>query len=414
MSKFYFFQTVAVGSRNKLRPLPKQTFESGDAIFTDLNTQADAEMRSAYPIGTVFGTASLETRTGGSTPFYAAGPIYPVSVSDAQLRDVRHRPSTEMRTAWTDYQMQNRDNVNISQAPETGVFDTTSRPLSMLEKIQRNPSYSKPTIEKDGFYVTDETWWPLMLDLIDNQPVFYKGPAATGKTELCILACKKLGIPYEVFDMGSMYDPISELLGVHRMGKNHESVFEYSNFAKAIQREGVVILDEITRAAPTVINVLLPVLDGRQELRVEMAGESDLRRIPVNPKCRFLATGNTGAEYTGTYNQGELDIALKSRFRTAEIDYMPESEEAALLQERFKINAVDARNIVSTIAGIRKIYENGDISHTITTREGLQVAKKVQQGYTVTAAMNMVFLPNYEGTTAEGERAIVAQHIYAR
>ena len=43
------------------------------------------------------------------------------------------------------------------------------------------------------------------------------GPSGTGKTELVLLACKKLGLECNVYDMGSMYDPVSGLLGVHRL-----------------------------------------------------------------------------------------------------------------------------------------------------------------------------------------------------
>ena len=413
--KFYFFRTIQeTATRNRLRPLPKQTLDNGENVFTNINVQASTEMRSSYPIGTVFGSEKLEIRVGGATPFYQTGDIYPVSIPEGNLKSLDHRPSDEMRSAWNIFSSANEDDINKNAQQQPGVFNTSSKPLSPLEKIQCNPKYAMPTVDKDGFWVDEDKWWSLMLDIIDNQPVFLKGPAATGKTELCILACKKLGIDYQIFDMGSMYDPISELLGVHRIGKNKESVFEYSSFAKAIQRKGVIILDEITRAAPTVANILLPVLDSRHELPVEMAGEHDARRIKVNPECRFIATGNTGAEYTGTFNQGELDVALKTRFRLDEINYMPVEEEVKMYVKRFGIGRADATNIVNTIDAIRSIYANGDISRSISTREGLQAAKKVQQGYTAKKAMEMVFLPGYEGSLSEGERSIIYQRILTR
>lgn len=415
--QFYFFQTVLeTQSRSRLRALPKQKIEGGEHVFTQLNVQGDMEMRNAYPIGTIFGSDKLEMRANGATPFYTAGKLFPVSIPDPELLQTEHRPSEEMRRAWNTFRTEHQEEVAkaTKTSDQPGIFNTSAKPLSLLDKVKHNPKYAMPTVQKDGFWVDEKKWWPLMLDIIDNQPVYFKGPAGTGKTELCILACQRLGIEYQVFDMGSMYDPISELLGVHRIGDNGKSVFEYSSFALAIQKEGVIILDEITRAAPTVANILLPVLDSRQELAVEMAGSHDVRRIKVNPKCRFLATGNTGAEHTGTYNQGILDIALKTRFRVDEVNYIPVEEEVNMYVKRFGISRTDALNIVNTIDGIRTIYSTGDLSRSISTREGLQAARKVHQGYSAKEAMELVFLPDYEGTLSEGERAIVYQRILTR
>ena len=110
------------------------------------------------------------------------------------------------------------------------------------------------------------------------------GPTGTGKTELVMLACRKLGIECNVYDMGSMYEPISGLLGVHRLKKGGESVFDYAKFTQDIQKPGVILLDELSRAPVTTNNILFPCLDTRRMLPVEMAGGEDLRAIKVHPK----------------------------------------------------------------------------------------------------------------------------------
>lgn len=43
------------------------------------------------------------------------------------------------------------------------------------------------------------------------------GPTGSGKTQVVELICKQLGIPCTIYDMGAMHDPISDLLGVHRL-----------------------------------------------------------------------------------------------------------------------------------------------------------------------------------------------------
>ena len=61
--QYYFFKTMKVGGRQRLRPLPGQTEPSGRHINESLNVQADSRMREDYPLGTVFCSESLELRS---------------------------------------------------------------------------------------------------------------------------------------------------------------------------------------------------------------------------------------------------------------------------------------------------------------------------------------------------------------
>ena len=81
------------------------------------------------------------------------------------------------------------------------------------------------------------------------------GPTGTGKTELVMLACRKLGLECNVYNMGTIFDPISELLGVHRL-VGGSSTFDYAKFARDVQKPGVILLDELSRAPVTTNNVL--------------------------------------------------------------------------------------------------------------------------------------------------------------
>lgn len=411
-NKIYFFRTIKEGQRNRLRPLPFQTDEAGRDVMTSLNVQAEMEVRQAYPVGTVFASEMLEDRQTGNTAFYSAGDIYPVSVKRDELLSTKHAPTDEMVDAYNVYISQHGEKLNQPGTTTTGVFAeeaNAGKPLSLLDKLQRNPKYTKPTVDKDGFYVEDDTWWDLMLNIVNNVNTLFKGPAGSGKTELIQLACKKLDIPCHVYDMGSMYDPISDLLGVHRMTAQG-SVFDYAQFTQDIQHEGVILLDELSRATPAVNNILMPCLDSRRTLRVEMAGSKDKREIPVHPKCRFVATANIGAEYSGT---NELDLALRDRFDEMDINYMPVVEEVNMLMKRFKICKADAQNIVKTAATIRNKAASGDIEFAITTRETIRAAAKVRDGWPATKAMERAFLPRYEGSKSEGSKSVVWNAILA-
>ena len=89
---FYFFRTVKVGGRQRLRPLPHQKEPSGRHIDESLNVQADSRMREDYPLGTVFGSESLELRSLHSTTFYSAGQIFPIGLNNGDYLSDSHRP----------------------------------------------------------------------------------------------------------------------------------------------------------------------------------------------------------------------------------------------------------------------------------------------------------------------------------
>ena len=410
MSMIYLFRTVTDGGRSRLRPMPHQTDPTGKGVITDLNVQANTAIRSAYPVGTVFASETLEMRTKSLTPFYAAGDIFPVSVARRDLVDTLHEPTQEMLDAYTAY-MANHKEVLPDPAPAgTSTDNGTTGPLTLLDRIRRNPRFAVPTIDQDGFWVGEDNWYLLLVNLLQQENTLFTGPSGTGKTELVLTACRKLGLPCHVYDMGSMYDPISEMLGVHRISADGASVFDYASFTQDIQEEGVILLDELSRATPAVNNILLPCLDSRRALPVEMAGTKDRRSIPVHPKCRFVATANIGAEYTGT---NMMDRALMDRFFPVELSYMPAEHEVAVLVKRYGIARADALNIVNTAGAVRSNYEKEELGTTLSTRETLRAARMVAAGYPAVTAMELTFLPLFEGTKAEGERSIVWNAVIA-
>ena len=407
-TKFFFFKTVKIEGRPRLRPLPGQTDSNGEAINESLNVQADSIMRGSYPIGTVFGSESLELRTHSSTPFYSAGAIYPMGLNLGAYIVGSHIPSKEMTEAYNDYRK-----LDIKQSVESANLFTEAgnptTPGSLLAQIKADKSLAMPTIDADGFYIEQRDWHLLVRNIKSRINTMLVGPSGCGKTELIMLACRKLGIPCKVYDMGAMQDPISGLLGVHRLGKNGESVFDYARFTEDIQQECVIVLDEINRARE--LNLLFPCLDSRRTLPVEIAGGKDVRSIAVNPKCCFFATANVGSEYTGTMS---MDRALVGRFFPMELEYMPCTEEAKVLARRCGIGASDAANIVAVAETVRSLYGKQELSCSLSTRETLSAARLVSDGWSALDAMELAFLPLFEGTKTDGERSIVSKIFLTR
>lgn len=401
MLGYYFFKTMIDKGRNRLRPLAGQLLD-GREVDQTLNVQSDKVVRTMYPIGTTFGSDTLLMASG----YYQVGKLFPLGLREDEYRDAGHRPPVGMQRAYEEY-------IGLTDATLEGFRDVDAEEStnSYLKKLMSNKHFKAPTIKKDGFYVDPDNWYLLLRNISNQINTMIIGATGTGKTELILLACEKLGLPCHVYDMGSMYDPVAGLLGVHRLQEGGVSTFDYAKFTQDISEPGVVLLDELSRAPVTTNNILFPCLDSRRTLPVEIAGGDDLRTVKVHEDCCFIATANVGAEYTGTMS---MDRALVNRFFPLELDYMPKDKEINVLVKRCGVSARDANHIVAVANNVRSLYRKQELSCSLSTRETLMVAELVADGWTPLRAMELVFLPLFEGTKVEGERGIVAKSLMVR
>ena len=411
MEKYYFFRTVRDGSRERLRPLAGQTAHDGSAINPNFNTKGSKRMRESYPIGTVFCSKVCEQQGG----YYAAGDLFPLDINLGDYLSEMHMPTPEMVSAYREFKEHEEAPADLFSSAgmvieESTVETEAPKAFSMLEMLSSDRRYVTPTVDSDGFSISDDNWRLLLRNILTGTNTMMIGPTGTGKTELVMLACRKLGIECNVYNMGTIFDPISELLGVHRL-VGGSSTFDYAKFAKDVQKPGVILLDELSRAPVTTNNVLFPCLDSRRVLPVDMAGGDDLRVIPLHPKCVFVATANVGSEYTGTMS---MDRALVGRFFPLELGYMESEEEKKVLVKRHGISESDARNIVTVAATVRNKHAATELSSSLSTRETLMAARLISDGWSAQKAMELTFLPLFEGTKVEGERAVVMQIILSR
>lgn len=400
MKKFYFFKTMVDKGRNRLRPLSGQKFLDGSEIDPTLNVQSDKSLRTVYPLGTIFGSDSLKLCSG----YYEAGAIFPLGLRDEKYRDASHKPSADMKQAYEDY-------IGVADGTAERVSDYAPPAGGFLARMMKRKEFDVPDIKKSGFYVDPDNWYLLLRNITNQVNTMLIGPTGTGKTELISFACKQLNVPCHIYDMGSMYDPVAGLLGVHRLQEGGVSTFDYAKFTHDISEPGVILLDELSRAPVTTNNILFPCLDSRRTLPVEIAGGDDLRAVKVHEDCCFIATANVGAEYTGTMS---MDRALVGRFFPLELDYMPRDMEEQVLMKRCRVPFEAAEHIVAVANSIRSLYKKQELSSSLSTRETLMAAELVADGWSPLRAMELVFLPLFEGTKVEGERGIVAKSLMTR
>lgn len=275
--------------------------------------------------------------------------------------------------------------------------------LDLYNTILVDPKFKAPSSKDDGFFMSQENWSILVRNIKKHINTLIIGPTGTGKTSCVKEVCDRLGLELHVFDMGSMIDPISSLLGVHRLEKG-ESIFDFAKFTQVIQKPCVILLDELNRASLGSNNILFPCLDDRRELNIEIAGSKDTRSIKVHPEVTFIATANIGSEYTGT---NEMDKALVNRFFPLELGYIPDIEEINVLVKRTGVDVEKAKLIVKIANNIRSLKRKDEISGSISIRETLMVSSLVSDGWDLGKAMELVYLPLFEGTTSDGERKTV-------
>ena len=270
-------------------------------------------------------------------------------------------------------------------APTTITVDTTT---NILAEIKKN--YKCPTISS-GFYVPQNTWNYLVRNILKKKNTLLLGPTGTGKTDIIIRIAKALNLELNIYDMGAMIDPLTDLLGTHRI-KDGNSVFDYAKFVSDVQKPGIILLDELSRAPLMTNNILFPCLDHRRTLNIEIAGSTDVRAVKVHPDCVFIATANIGQEYSGT---NDIDAALMNRFNALQVDYLPQDIEAKVLNVRTGIDIDSAKKILNVANAIRDSYLKQSISKPISTRETLECAELVVDGFLIKDAVNLIFCQKF-------------------
>jgi len=209
------------------------------------------------------------------------------------------------------------------------------------------------------------------------------GETGCGKTEVVSHIAKHMNMDLNIFDMGTMTDPISGLVGIHTVtivdGKTTSS-FKKSRFSEIIQKPGIILLDELSRASTQANNLLFPCLDFRRELSMEYCFE-DQTPIKVHPECVFIATANLGSQYTGTH---KIDRALLDRFMTLRVS-TPESNE---IKASLKVSYPGI--LSSKLDTIIKIYDNIMLAHntfkidfSLSFRHLKYITSMVEDGFTI-------------------------------
>lgn len=391
--EYFFFKTIA---ETNDKGIPSAVAVEGQWIPTDasaetfeladetLKVQSPHDARKDNPVGTIFGCGAMVVSFGGKDgkgkKFYRAlGDVYPFGSFPLH-----------MEKAWENLR---RTGIARAELPQTTPAPKPAQAApssgTLLHKVMAD--YPCPTIEDDGFYVDPQNWFLMMRNFLRKENTLLVSPSGSGKTELMELIAKRTGKKFVNVDMGAKQDPIASLVGTHRM-RAGQSVFDPAAFVGYIQAGMLINFDEINRAPVHAANILLPLLDGRRELGLDIATSLEARNIKAHEETVFFATANDGAEYIGT---NPLDRAIKDRFRMVRFGYPPSEHEIKLLAARTKCKAASARAFVGVANEIRALHESGDLSTSVSVRHTLYAGGLHKDGFSLLDSMEIAFLSNF-------------------
>ena len=272
----------------------------------------------------------------------------------------------------------------------------------------------------DTLVIGDTHWKYLIRSVLKGKNILIVGPTGSGKTSAAVAASDALqrSDRFYRFNLGSMQDARSSLIGNTHFEKETGTIFSESTFVRAIQTENaVILLDELSRASHDAINILVTPLDDIQRyLRLDEKKTSDV--INVAKGVTFIATANIGNEYTATRI---MDRALLNRFSVKlEMNPIKKDDEINLMKVKFNDFNGDKEklkllNVVTDIASHTRLEaskDGGRLTDFITTRAIVEMSELIMDDFSLLEICECVILPIFSTDGGiESERIYIKQLI---
>lgn len=422
-------QSVITGTSYQINTLPGQAFEKKlTRSLEDLRVTGPIAEFAKFPLGTVFVADvydfpeedHLHIMKEHTTALFFENSVFPLSTfSTEKLQEVCDYAINYMLDSGK-YELDYVKDIATNFTTFGYTFDwdemTAPKPIEAGapggSNLKRTIAahYPVPKREDCGFHIDPDMWFLMVRNVLRGENTLLVGPTGSGKTEILVHLAKAMGKELNTQDMGTVQDAQSALLGVHRIGKDGHSEFEYAPFVSHVKSGNIVLLDEINRAPMAANNILFPCLDKRRYLPVDIACDEGDRTVAVHAETCFFGTANLGSEYSGTQS---IDRALLDRFFIIELDYPKQEDEVQILMLRTGIEEKSATAIVRVSNEIRKQYKEQELSSAISVRHTLQAASLVSDGFDVEKALLSTIMPLFEDGIGVSERSKVLSIVSA-
>jgi hypothetical protein len=224
-----------------------------------------------------------------------------------------------------------------------------------------------------------QLWQSIVVGTIDHGDppanlVFF-GPSGSGKTDGAAYLAAMVGLPFTKVDAASMTDPESWFGSREIIPENGVSVTKYvpSAMVEALQKPGVLFVDEFNRVDDEHRNVWLPLTDGTGRVTNPLTGEV----LNRHPHCFIIMAGNRGLQFTGT---SAIDPAFTSRALTIEFEYLDSKAEQKVAMDATGCSADDAACFVLFANESRKKHVSDPDFTPISTREVIAACRRTARG----------------------------------
>jgi MoxR-like ATPase len=238
------------------------------------------------------------------------------------------------------------------------------------------------------------------------------GPTGCGKTEGANHYAATRKRPAITIDCTQLVEP-TDAFGA-MIAESGTTRFVPSAMTEALATtDAVVILDEVNRAHPKVLNSLFSILDGRGSARIDcvLDGNGDPIEVQCASNVVIVMTANIGASYRGAQR---MDDAFINRADcTVRVDYLTAAQECKLLTACTGISKPDA-DVISKLATWTRSESSkltgGAVSSAASTRKSVCAARMVAEGLPVARACKLAVVDCYHDDT---ERAAATSRLIA-
>jgi len=255
--------------------------------------------------------------------------------------------------------------------------------------------------EDPFYYINSETL--SFLDKIKNisrkHPVnvLVTGKQGCGKSSLVRQYAATNKLPLATFQIGILSEP-GQLFGEYALEAG-ETRYKQFLFPQALQTPNCVIhLEEINRPEhPKALNMLFSILSDDRQVWMD-----ELGLLKVADGVVFFATLNEGDEFVGTEL---LDAALRDRFYSIAMDYLPNEVEMEVLKKKAGVTHEQAQEIITAVNTLRA---SPDLQVEVSTRRALMMAEMIAAG----GSLREAIVASLQSDRATLESVLQSLHVH--
>lgn len=215
----------------------------------------------------------------------------------------------------------------------------------------------------------------------NNDALFITGPTGSGKTSAILETCARLNWPVQSLTLNARFE-FAHLTGhftfsASAPGEAPQMRFQYGPLAVAMKYGQVLVLNEVDLADAGELAGLNDCLEGRPLVLADNAGEV----LYPHPMFRVICTANScgngdnSGRYAGVQQQ---NLAFLDRFRFLEVPYQDAKVEEELLTKLAPAMKPVLGGMVQLANEIRKLFTEGRLSVTLSTRTLVRWAQIAQ------------------------------------